>query len=431
MDILIKNCDLISMAYGRPKIEENMSIYIERGRITKIGKLGVEVTPNMGARIIDAEGKICMPGLINTHTHLSMSIFRETLDGYSLQSWLNDKIWPMEDKLESEDVYYASLLSCLEMISTGTTTANDQYFMTEDTIRAGMQTGVRLQVTRTINDAGNMQEKRMEELKDLINRYRNKSELITFNVGIHGLYTTGRETIREMTEYAKENELPIHMHFCENEKEVEDIQRAYSVQSPVDVLGEYFRGNHNILAHVVKVSDNDIERLSKMMVNVSHCPVSNLRLGCGVARVQEMIDNGINVSLGTDGQGSGSNLDMFESMKFAALLQKGIYGDVRSMDSYEVLKMATINGAKALGLQDEIGSIEKGKRADIILLDINTEVMNPTGTIFSDIVYNAKGSNVSHTIINGKLLMADREMPKIDKEQIFYRCKRIIERISK
>lgn len=351
MDILIRNCNLISMTEDRPRYEENMSIYIENGKITKIGE---DVIPSKGAYIIDAENKICMPGLINTHAHLSMSIFRETLDGYTLQDWLTKKIWPMEDKLTNDDIYYASILSCLEMISTGTTTANDQYFMAEDTIKAVLETGIRLQTTRTVNDVSDMQKERMEELRDLIRVYNGRYDLITFNVGIHGLYTTGKETVQEMVKFAKENELPIHMHFCENEKEVKDIKRDYQVESPVDVLKEYFINTHTILAHAVKLEDEEIEKLSRLHMSIAHCPISNLRLGCGVAKIKEMLDVGINVSLGTDGQGSGSNLDMFEVMKYTALLQKGVFENASNIDSYEVLQMATINGAKALGLQDEI-----------------------------------------------------------------------------
>lgn len=360
MDILIRNCNLISMAGNRPKYEENIDIYIEDDKIAEIGEY---ITPRPGAYIIDAEGKICMPGLINTHAHLSMSIFRETLDGYTLQNWLTKKIWPMEDKLTPDDIYAASILSCLEMVTTGTTTANDQYFMTESTIEAALKVGTRLQLTRTVNDIGNMQEERMEELEELIQRYNNRYDLITLNIGIHGLYTTGRETVEKLVNYAKENNLPIHMHFCENQKEVEDIKKDYSVSSPVDVIEDIFEDTHIILAHAVKLTDNEIKRLKCMPVHISHCPISNLRLGCGVAKIQEMIDNGINVSLGTDGQGSGSNLDMFEVMKFTALLQKGVFENVKNMDSYEVLKMATINGAKALGLEDEIGSIEVRKES--------------------------------------------------------------------
>lgn len=426
MDILIRNCNLISMSEDRPRYEENVDIYIQNDKITEIGE---DVTPRPGTYIIDAKDKVCMPGLINAHAHLSMSIFRETLDGYTLQDWLTKKIWPMEDKLTSEDIYFASMMSAIEMISTGCTTANDQYFMAEDTIRAALSTGVRLQVTRTVNDVANMQEERMEELERLVRRYRDKYDLVTLNVGIHGLYTTGKETIERMVSFAKENELPIHMHYCENQKEVEDIRRNYGVDSPVEVLEDYFSNTHTILAHAVKLTESEIRALGKMRMHVVHCPISNLRLGCGVAKAQKMLDEGINIALGTDGQGSGSNLDMFDTMKFTALLQKGIFEDVKNMDSYEVLKMATINGAKALGLEEQIGSIEDGKKADIILLDLNTEITNPKGNIFADIVYNAKGSNVSHTIINGKLLMEDRQLEGIDRYQVFHKCEDIINRI--
>lgn len=277
MDILIKNCNLISMSNGRPEYEENMSIYIENDRITEIDQ---EVIPNRGAHIIDAKGKICMPGFVNAHAHLSMSIFRETLDGYGLQEWLNEKIWPMEDKLVPQDVYVASMLSCLEMISTGTTTANDMYFMTEDTIRAALEAGVRLQVTRTVNDVAGLGKERMEELEELVRCYKDRYDLITLNVGIHGLYTTGAETVQKMVELAKENDLRIHMHFCENEQEVRDIKREYNVREPVDVLKKYFKATQNILAHVVKVSNEEITELARMRANVVHCPISNLKLGC-------------------------------------------------------------------------------------------------------------------------------------------------------
>lgn len=375
MDILIKNCNLISMSDKREKYETNMDIYISNGRIEEIGK---HIKKGKEVKCIDAKGKICMPGLINTHTHLSMSIFRETLDGYILQDWLTQKIWPMEDKLTKEDIYYASLLSCIEMVSTGTTLANDQYFMAEDTIKAANELGIRLQVTRTVNDVADLGEERIKELKELIEIYNNKYNNITLNVGIHGLYTTGKETLEKTISIAKEYELPIHMHFCENTKETLDIKQAYNVKSPVQVLNKYFTETHNILAHVVKLENEEIEDLSKLDVSVAHCPVSNLRLGCGVAKIQRMIEKGINVCLGTDGQGSGSNLDLFESMKFTGLLQKGIFENPKNLESYEILKMATINGAKALGLEEKLGTIEEEKYADLILLDLCTETTNPS-----------------------------------------------------
>lgn len=374
MDILIKNCNLISMSEKRARYQENMDVYISNEKIKEIGK---NLNKGEDIKIIDAKGKICMPGLINLHAHLSMSIFRETLDGYILQDWLTEKIWPMEDKLTNEDIYYASLLSCIEMISTGTTYANDQYFMAEDTIKAACDIGMKLQVTRTINDIADLGKQRIGELEELIKEFNHKYDNITLNVGIHGLYTTKEDTLKESIDVAKRYNLPIHMHFCENSKEAEEIKEEYNVESPVDVLEKHFKETNTILAHVVKVNDCEIDRLSKLNVSVAHCPVSNLRLGCGIAKIQKMKDKGINIGLGTDGQGSGSNLDLFEAMKFAGLLQKGEFENPKNMDSYDILKMATVNGAKALGIEGVLGKIEEGMQADLILIDLDTETTMP------------------------------------------------------
>lgn len=425
MNILIKNATLISMSNKREKIEENIDIRIEKNKIKEIGK---KLNLDGIDKVIDTTGKVVMPGLINTHAHVPMSIFRETVDGYSLQEWLTKKIWPMEDKLTNEDIYNASMLSFIEMIKTGTTTINDMYFMTENIIKAAKETKIRLQTSRTlmgkIDEAGT---ERMKELKELLEKHKGKDELITFNVGIHGLYTSSKEYVEKCIEFAKEKELPIHMHFCENTKEVEDIKNAYQ-EKPIKVLEE-FKNQKTILAHCVKLSKEEIEKLKDLDVSISHCPISNLKLGCGIANISEMIKQGINVTLGTDGQGSGSNLDLFETMKYTALLQKGIKEDATEMPAYEVLKMATINGAKALDLEKEIGSIEEGKCADIIILELNNEVTNPVNDLCSDIVYNAKGYNVDTTIINGKILMENRKIEKNETE-IFEKCKQIINRIK-
>lgn len=408
MKILIKNANLISMDESREKYEENIDILINNNVIEKIEK---NIIPNNDEKIIDATGKIVMPGLINTHAHLPMSIFRETIDGFELQEWLKEKIWPIEDKLTNDDIYKATYLSCMEMIKTGCTTINDMYFMTDYIIKAALKTGIRLQTTRTLmTSQADSAKIRLEELKKLMDTYKNE-ELISFNAGIHGLYTTNEADTKEFIEFARNNNILVHMHFCENSQEVKDIKRDYKVNSPMDVIEKYFTGISVILAHSVKLTDEEIEKLSNLKnISVSHCPISNLKLGCGVAKIQNMIDRGINVTLGTDGQGSGSNLDMFETMKFTALLQKGVNENPKNLPAYEVLKMATINGAKALGLDEKIGSIKEKKSADIIIIDTNTEVMQPINDIFSDIVYNAKGSNVETTIVNGKILMEDRKI---------------------
>ena len=369
-----------------------------------------------------------MPGLINTHSHIPMSIFRETVDGYNLQDWLTKKIWPMEEKLTREDIYEASLLSFIEMIETGTTTINDMYFMTEDIIKAAMDTNIRLQTSRTL--MGKLDQnglERIEELKNLLNEFQGKNELVTFNAGVHGLYTSQREYVKECINFAKNNNILVHMHFCENTNEINDIRNTYG-ENPIDVLEE-FKDVKLILAHCVKLSEDDIKKLKNYDVSISHCPISNLKLGCGVANIKNMMENNINVTLGTDGQGSGTNLDLFEVMKYTALLQKGLNEDSTLIPAYDVLKMATINGAKALGLENEIGSIEVGKKADIILVELNDSVNQPINDLLSDIVYNVKGSNVLTTIINGKILMENRKC-LLDKESIYKNCKKIIERIK-
>lgn len=425
MKILIKNANLISMSSKRPQIEEKMDILIEDNKIAKIdSNIQQEVQ-----KIIDATGKVVMPGLINTHSHVPMSIFRETVDGYITQDWLEQKIWPMEDKLTNEDVYYASMLSCIEMIKTGTTTINDMYFMTKDIIKAAVDTGVRMQTTRTLMDLTDDGDTRIQELEQLIEEYKNKEEKITFNIGIHGFYTTNAPYIERCVELAKKYNLPIHIHFCENAKEKEDIKNAYNVESPVELIKKYFKGMHVILAHSVKLDEKEISELANENIYISHCPVSNLKLGCGIANISYMQEKGVTVSLGTDGQGSGSNLDLFESMKYTALLQKGIKEDPKQLPAYDVLKIATVNGAKTLGLEEKIGTIEEGKIADIIIINLDSVTTKPINNIFANIVYNVKGTNVETTIVNGKILMKNRELLYTNEQEIYKQCNEIIKRI--
>lgn len=424
MKILIKNCNLISMSENREKYEPNMDILIEDNKIKRIEKNINEDCE----KVINASGKVVMPGLINTHSHISMSIFRETVDGLKTQDWLTQKIWPMEDQLTNEDIYYATMLSCIEMIETGCTCINDMYFMTEDIIKATLESGVRLQTTRTLMGHNKEDLIRLDELNNLLENY--KYETITFNAGIHGLYTSNEEYVKKCVDFAEEKNLPIHMHFCENTQEREDIKRDYNVEKPSDVIKRDFKGIHNILAHSVKISDKDIENLKETNTYISHCPVSNLKLGCGIAPITKMVEEGLCVSLGTDGQGSGSNLDMFETMKFTALLQKGINENPEDLPAYEVLKMATINGTKALNL-NETGKIEEGKLADLIIINMEETITNPINNIFAEIVYNVKGSNVDTTIINGKVLMENRKISNVNKKEIIQKCEEIINRIKK
>lgn len=406
MKILIKQCNLISVEPDREKLEQNMDILIENNIIKKIEKNIIENAD----KIIEANGKIVMPGFINTHAHIPMSIFKENLDGYSLQEWLTQKIWPAEEKLTDEDIYNASIMSFKEMIYTGTTTVVDMYFMQENIIKAAKKAGVRLELTRTLMDSDGTGEKRIEELEEMIKKHLNEDDKITINIGPHSLYTCSEEYVKKSIKMAQKYGLNFQMHFCENSQEVKDIKRNYNIENPVDVLEKYLGDTNTILAHCVKLSDTDIEKMKKLNINIAHCPISNLKLGCGIARIHDLQQAGINISLGTDGQGSGSSMDMFEVMKFTALLQKGINEQPKQMLAYEIIKMATINGAKALRKENEIGSIKVGKKADLIILNLDNPVTMPINNIFSAIVYNAKGYNVETTIIDGKILMENKKI---------------------
>lgn len=306
------------------------------------------------------------------------------------------------------------------------------YFETPEIIRAMDDTGIRLQTTSTLMNVASKDTalKLLDDFKNAYNKYNNTNSRLTFNAGIHGLYTCDENYIMKCLEFAKPNNIRIHMHFCENQTEVSEIEKMHNGK-PVDVLKKYFKEMPICLAHCVKLKEHELEELKEMNVSVSHCPVSNLKLGCGIANITKMTELGINVSLGTDGQGSGSNLDMFETMKFAALMQKGILEDPTVMNAYDVMKMATINGAKALGLEEKIGTITEGKQADLIILNVENTEVRPYNNIFAEIVYNVKGRNVDTTIVDGKILMENRRLNlNINKEEVFEKCNEIIKRIS-
>lgn len=427
MNILIKNCNLISMDEAHKKIEYGIDILIANEKIDKID-YNIEVTTDY--KVIDATNKYVLPGLINTHSHIGMAIFRESVDGYKTQDWLTQKIWPIEDKLVEEDVYKSCLLSCAEMIKTGTTTVNDQYFFPKSTIKAVLESGIRCELTRVVMDAGGGMEERFSELESLINEYNNKYDNVYINVGIHGLYTASKTCVERAIELAKKHNLNIHIHYLENSQEIIDISNNYNQAKPYEIVKEYFKNTNSIFAHCVKLQNEDFKIFSDYNIKVAHCPISNLKLGCGIANIPKMLENGITVSLGTDGQGSGSNLDMFETMKFTGLLQKGLNEEPTLLTAYEILKMATINGAKALNKDTLIGSISVGKLADLIILDLSNITSQPINDIFADIVYNAKGTNVETTIISGKILMENRKLLYLDEIAIINTCKNIMKKYN-
>ena len=417
--MLIKNGKVIVFEDNDVKVKE-LDIKIQEN---KIEKLAENIEQEDGEKVIDASHKVVMPGLINTHTHIAMSIFRGTFEGCDLYTWLNEKIWPIEAKLTEEEVYNASMLSILEMISTGTTCVNDHYFFSERIRDALTESKMRAVITRVLmdNDGEEASQNRIDEFVHLYETRDVNNSLITYTVSPHGLYTCSGKVLEKSRELAIKYNLPVHVHFLESISEIEDIKNLHG-ESASKVLKKYFDGIHTILAHGVKLNDEDVEILKTMDCGIAHNPISNFRLGCKIADVTKYLRNGINVALGTDGQGSGNNLDMFETMKIAALAQGGIHENEDRISSKDVIKMATINGAKLLGIDGKVGSIEEGKEADIIIVDISPKLDNikaiPNNDIVSNLVYNTEGRNVDTTIVNGEVLMENRQMKFIDAEKI-------------
>lgn len=416
--ILIKNGKALIIKNNDVVIEE-INILIENSKIKKMEK-NLE---DSEAYIINAKNKIIMPGLINAHSHVPMSIFRETTEGCSLYEWLNEKIWPREEKLTGEDIYNASMLSFIEMIRTGCTCINDQYFMSEQIRKAAEKSKIRLVLTRTITstDGEEGTDKRIAEFEHLYETRDKQNDLITYTVAPHSFYTCSDNCLEKVSKIASKYNLPVHVHFLESIDEIEDTKKQHG-QKAIYVLKKYFGNTHNILAHGVKLDDEDIEILKTMDCSIVHNPISNLRLGCKIADTTKYIKNGLNVALGTDGQGSGSNLDMFDAMRVACLIQGGIHENEARITAKDVIKMATINGAKALKLEDKVGNLEEGKQADIIIVDTEEKLDNikmiPNLNQIANLVYNTSGLNVETTIVNGEILMENKQIKHIDVDNI-------------
>ena len=423
--MLIKNGKVILFKADDVSVE-NKDIRIENDIIKQIED---NIEPQANEKVIDASNKVVMPGLINTHAHITMSIFRGTFEGCNLYTWLHEKIWPIEAELAEDQVYDATMLSILEMISTGTTCVNDHYFFSKKIRQALEESKMRAVLTRVLMDSDGKEasEQRINEFIDLYETRDKNNTLITYTVSPHGLYTCSDALLEKSKELAIKYNLPIHTHFLESIDEIEDIQKLHGEEAS-KVLKKYFDGIHLILAHCVKLNDEDIEILKTLDCGIAHNPISNFRLGCKIADTTKYLKNGINVALGTDGQGSGNNLDMFEAMKVAALSQGGIYENEKFINSRDVLKMATINGAKLLGLDKEIGSIEEGKKADLIIVDIAPKLDNikmvPNNDVISNLVYNTEGRNVETTIVNGEILMENRKFVNLNVEKIIEKMKK-------
>jgi len=382
-------------------------ILIEDNIIKKIGE-------NLSAdTVIDCKNKAALPGLINLHTHASMTLLRGYADDMKLQEWLNEKIWPVEAKLTDDDIYWGTKLACLEMIKTGTTCFNDQYFRLEPAAKAVEEMGMRAFLSSVFLDVFDSGDQKGDTEKIVKKLKEDFSDLITPCLGPHALYTVNADNLKWIKEFADKNDLLIHFHLSETEQEVKDCEKNNG-KRPVHYLEELgFLGKNLICAHGVWFDDKEIEVLAKNDVKIAHCPVSNMKLSVGSAiRFNELNKAGVIIGLGTDGTASNNSLDMFQEMKTAAILQKYVTNNPEILDAKQTFEMATLNGAKALNL--DAGIIEEGKLADLILIDLNNISMVPGHNLTSDLVYSANGSIVTDMIINGKIVMQDR---KVENEQ--------------
>ncbi len=419
MKTLIKNGYIVSMVSDVQKAD----VLIEDDRIALIG----HADESTADKVIDATDKVVMPGLINSHTHVAMSLFRGYSDDeFTLKDWLEKRMWPIEDKFDRDIVYHASLLSCVEMIKSGTTTFNDMYFFEDATAEAVEKIGMRAILSRCIIGEGEQAAERTKEAEELYQSYHNKAEgRIKICVALHAPNTCPPDTIKRGIELADRLGTPIHIHYLETKSEMDYVQETYGTS-----VTEYLKKcglfqYHTMLAHGVQINDQDISILKDVSGGVVYNPISNLKLGSGFADVVKLMQHGITVALGTDGQGSTNTLDMFEEMKLAAYLQKGIYHDPTVISSRDVLKMATLEGAKILGMDSELGTLEVGKKADMIIIGLKQPHLNPIHQIEALLAYSVNGADVETSIIDGKVVMENRVITGINEQEIIDTANRL------
>ncbi len=386
------------------------------------------------ANIIDLPNHILMPGLINTHTHASMSMFRGLGSDLPLMDWLNNHIWPAEQKwVNTEFIRDGFELAAAEMIRSGTTCLNDMYFYPDVVAHLSQQIGIRSVVGLIILDFPTVWAKDAEEyLNKAMSVYDEikSMPLVSAAFAPHAPYTVSDQSLEKVAMYSNELDLPIHMHIHETAFEVSDAEKNTGMR-PLQRLDQLNLLNPNLIAvHMTELNAFEIDRIAEAGVHVSHCPESNLKLASGLCPVAELQASNINVCLGTDGAASNNDLDMFAELRTAALLAKGISGDARACDAQQTIRMATINGATALGLADKTGSIEVGKQADIIALDMSSLNTQPLYDPAAQVVYASNSQQVSHVWIAGEPQLCDFQLCNLDEDLIRYKAQQWYTRIS-
>lgn len=423
MSILIKNARLLPMDKDGADEIKNGYILIENNLISKIESNDRGEADRLSAdKVIDAGGDLVMPGLANTHTHLGMTLLRGYADDMALKSWLETMIWPAEANLTPEDVYWGSLLGCLEMIRSGTTSFCDMYFFMDETAKAVEKAGLRGCLAYGMIEFGDEEkaEKEYAVNEKLVRDWQGKAGgRITTMYGPHAPHTCCQSFISRVKKAAERDSVGVHIHILETEDELNHMKENFGMCSVhhLDAVDFWDTSQVPVLAaHCVWMSDGDIRLFAEKGVTVSHNAVSNMKLASGIAPIQKMLNAGVKVALGTDGCASNNNLNIFEEMKTAALLQKVGTMDPTALPAKAVVEMATVNGAQVI--DGQTGVLKAGGKADLIIVDLKKANAAPIFDLYSHLVYAAAGSDVRTMIVDGKILMEDYDILVMDEKEV-------------
>lgn len=407
MSILIKRAKIITQNTKRQQLQAD--VFIDDKYISEISEKSISVEADYK---IDGQDKIILPGLINTHTHVPMTLLRGYGDDMELQKWLTERIWPVESKLNSRYVAIGTKLALLEMIASGTTSFIDMYFF-EDTIgEITEKIGMRGFLGYAFIDSGTPEYSFNEltsKCEQFVNRWKDK-ELVKPVIAPHATYTCSPETLQKSLDIATKYDIFMHIHCSETREEVYNVQEKYGLR-PVGQLKKYGLLNEKmVLAHCGWITKNEIVDIKQGNSKISHNPVSNMKIATGgFTPIPELLNENMVVGLGTDGAASNNSLDMFETMKFCSLIHKHHRWDSTILPAQTVVDFATIHGSKCTGMEKELGTVEEEKIADIIILDMKKPHFVPAYDIISHLVYTARGSDVNTTVVNGNPLMIDRK----------------------
>ena len=418
MDILFKNATIVTVDDDNFVIE-NGFLGVDGNEITYLSNKEPKI---LAKREIDAKGKVLMPGLINSHTHIPMSVLRGFADDYDLQDWLYNHIFKAEAKLDEKCVEIGAKLSIAEMLMTGTTSITDMYFKEPTVCKVLAETLMRGNVCNGSLWFGEEydpeKDNSFKEFNEMIENYHNFDDgRIKVDAALHAEYTSNPSVWKFWSSIAKEKGLNMHLHLSETKSEHENCKEKYG-KTPTEILSE--NGVFDVptnLAHCVFIEPSDMDLIKAKNGSVVHNPVSNLKLASGIANVSLMLEKGLNVCLGTDGVASNNTHDLFEEIKLSALLAKGSTNKAKALPAKTAIKMATINGAKAQG-RDDIGILKIGNKADIIMIDFENLAHTPTHDVVSSLCYNTSGRDVLLTMVNGKILYENGEFTTIDIKKV-------------